>query len=89
MYDHRLDKVAHNAAPLDEVIRLIELYQTRYRGFTVAHFHDKYQDKHQGQRSYTWVKNQLQEHQVVQKGKKKGAHRRKRERAPMAGMMLH
>lgn len=84
-----LSGLSDTRSVLDEAIRLIELYQTRYRDFTVAHFHDKYQDEHQGQRSYTWLKNQPQEHQLVQKAKKKGAHRRKRERTPMSGMMLH
>jgi len=43
----------------------------------------------QGQRSYTWVKRQLQDNGFIKKAKKRGQHRRKRERAAMVGMMLH
>jgi len=89
LYDRRLDKAAHNAAPLDEVMEVLTLFETRYPNFTVAHFYDKYRDEHAGQRSYNWVREQLQSHGMVKKAKKRGAHRRKRERAPMAGMMLH
>lgn len=55
----------------------------------MSHFYDKYRYEHQGQRSYTWVKNTLQESGLIKKAKKRGAHRRKRERRPLAGMMLH
>jgi hypothetical protein len=87
--DNRLNKAAHNAAPVDEVMALLHLFETRYSNFTVAHFYDKYRDTHRGTRSYNWVKRQLQLHDVVKKAKKRGAHRRKRERALMRGMMLH
>jgi transposase len=87
--DLRLGCIAHNAAPVDEVMELLTLFETRYSNFTVAHFYDKYRDEHKGQRSYTWVKNQLQGHGIVQKAKKRGVHRRKRERYPMKGMLLH
>lgn len=89
LYDQRLDRIAHNAAPVDEVMETIGLFETRYSNFTAAHFYDKYRDEHQGKRSYSWVKYQLQAHQLVKKTKKRGVHRRKRERAPMAGMLLH
>lgn len=89
LYDRRLEKVAHNAAPVDEVIEMVELYTARYSDFSVAHFYDKYRDKHNGERSYNWVRTRLQEAGVVAKNKKRGKHRLKRERKPMVGMMLH
>lgn len=89
LYDGRLDKVAHNTAPVDEVAELLNLFETRYANFNVSHFYDKYRDEHQGQRGYTWVKNILQEGGLIKKAKKRGAHRRKRERKPLKGMMLH
>ena len=87
--DERLDRVAHNAADASEVIELVTLFETRYPRFTVAHFFDKYITEHKGTRCYTWVKRQLQEAGMVKKAKKRGAHRRKREREPMVGMMIH
>src|ERR1700691_4166754 len=38
---------------------------------------------------YTWLKLHLQWAGVVPKAPRKGAHRRKRERRPLPGMMLH
>jgi hypothetical protein len=89
LYDQRLDRVAHNAAPTDEMMEMLTLFETRYSNFTVAHFYDKYRDNHQGTRSYNWVKQHLQDSGLVKRAKKRGAHRRKRERAPMKGMMIH
>lgn len=87
--DQRLDKVAHNTAPVDEVMALVSLYETHYATWNVSHFYDRYRQHHEGERSYTWVKNQLQAKSVVAKAKKRGAHRRKRPRKPLVGMMLH
>jgi hypothetical protein len=87
--DQRLAKMAHNAAPIDEVLELLSLFETRYPRFTVAHFYDKYRDEHKGTRGYTWVKTQLQKAGLVNKASKRGMHRRKREREPMTGMLLH
>lgn len=89
LYDRRLDRAAHNTAPVDEVAALLDLFETRYINFNVSHFYDKYRYEHQGQRSYTWVKNILQDGGLIKKAKKRGAHHRKRERRPLKGMMLH
>ena len=42
-----------------------------------------------GTRSYTWVKNRLQEAGLVKKGRRKGPHRERRERKPAVGRMRH
>lgn len=87
--DQRLERPAHNTAPVDEVSELLELFETRYREFNVSHFYDKYKYEHKGSRCYSWVKNQLQDAGLTKKAKKRGKHRRKRPRQPMKGMMLH
>jgi hypothetical protein len=74
--------------PVDEAMRLIALFETQYFDFTVKHFHEKLVAQGYA-RSYTWVKNTLQEAGVVKKAKKRGKHRRKRPRRPLPGMMLH
>lgn len=89
LVDRRLDKAAHNAAPVDEVAKMLRLFETKYTNFTVAHFYDKYRYEHGGSRCYSWVKNCLQEAGLVKKAKKRGTHRRKRLPVPMKGMMLH
>ncbi len=87
--DKRLTKASHRRAPLDEVLDVSNLYRQRYSDFNVRHFYHWYQHEHKGSRSYSWVKNTLQAKGLVQKGQKKGTHRKKRERAPYSGMMIH
>ena len=89
LFDRRLSQESMRKAPVDEVFKLVELYRKRYFGFTVKHFYSWYRRAHGGSRSYTWVKNTLQAKKLVKKAPKRGAHRKKRLRAPYAGMMLH
>jgi len=89
LYDKRLAQASHRRAPLDEVLDLCNLYQEKYSDFNVKHFYRWYECKHEGKRSYTWVKDTLQNKGLVQKGCKKGPHRKKRERSPYSGMMIH
>ncbi|MEN8259924.1 MAG: helix-turn-helix domain-containing protein [Pseudomonadota bacterium] len=89
LIDKRLNEVSHRKAPVDEVVRLEALYKEHYDGWNAKHFYGRYQREHSGERSYTWVKNRLQSAGLVPKGKRKGAHRKRRERAPLEGMMIH
>ena len=89
LIDKRMNEVSHRQAPVDEVVRLEALYKERYDSWNVKHFYGRYQREHGGERSYTWVKSRLQSAGLVPKGKRKGAHRKRRERAPLEGMMIH
>jgi len=86
--DRRLIQASHRKAPVDEVMKLTARYRKSYRGWNVKHFYSWY-IRDGGKRSYTWVKNTLQQQGEVQKEKKKGVHRRRRERSPLPGMMIH
>jgi transposase len=88
LIDNRLHRISHRRAPVDEVLALTMLYDT-YRGWNVKHFYSFYKNKHSGTRSYTWVKTTLQNEGLVAKARKRGAHRKRRERAPVVGMMIH
>lgn len=88
LIDLRLGQVSSKRAPVDEVMRLVEQYGRRYEGWTVKHFYSKYLEQ-KGKRSYNFVRLALQREGVVAKAKRRGAHRRKRERKPLIGMMLH
>ncbi len=55
----------------------------------VKHFHEHLIKDHGFGWGYTWTKLHLQWAGVVAKAPRKGAHRRKRERRPLPGMMLH
>lgn len=89
LIDQRLGAVSARRAPVDEVLKVHDLYRKRYGGFTAKHFHEKLREVHQLERSYTWTKHVLQEAGLVVKAKRRGAHRRRRERRPLPGMMLH
>ncbi len=86
--DRRLSEVSHRRAPVDEVMDVVERYRDYHRGWNVKHFHSWYR-RDGGQRSYTWVKSQLQGAGVVKRYAKRGAHRKRRESSPWPGMMLH
>lgn len=89
LLDKRLSQASHRCAPVDEVLKLTDLYGSRYNSWNAKHFFRFYRHEHGGKRSYTWVKNKLQEAGLIKKAKGKGKHRKKRERASMEGMMLH
>ncbi len=86
--DRRLTQASFRRAPVDEVFAVSDLYRKRHRGWNVKHFYRWYQ-RDGGQRSYTWVKNTLQTAGLVSRARKRGAHRKRRERVPIPGMMLH
>ena len=89
LYDKRIAQASHRRAPVDEVLKVTDLYKSRYSDFNVKHFYSWYRRLHGGRRSYTWVKNTLQAQGMVKKAPKRGSHRKKRPRSPYAGMMLH
>jgi transposase len=86
--DKRLTQASFRRAPVDEVMAVSERYRTKHMGWNVKHFHSWYQ-RDGGRRSYSWVKNTLQSKGLVSKAPKRGVHRKRRERAPIPGMMLH
>jgi transposase len=88
LIDKRLNQVSHRRAPVDEVMRLVDRYRSRHEGWNVKHFYAWYK-RDGGGRCYTWVKNRLQEAKLVPKTAKRGAHRKRRERSPLPGMMVH
>jgi hypothetical protein len=54
----------------------------------MRHFHEKLRDEHASQLSYTRVQKALQGAGLVAKRHKRGPHRRRRPRRPLAGMLL-
>ena len=77
LYDRRLGRASARRAPADEVMSVLELFDTRYWDFTAKHFHEKLVAEHDFKRSYNWLRLTLQ------------AHGRKRARRALPGMMLH
>jgi hypothetical protein len=89
LIDRRLGKPSEKRIGAVEIDRMLELYRTVYRGWNVKHFHEHGVRDHKFNWGYTWTKTQLHAAGLVERAKRRGAHRRKRERKPCEGMMLH
>ncbi len=89
LVDRRLGRRSGRAVPEAEAEEVERLYRERYQGFTAKHFHEHLQRNHSFRWGYTWTKTFLQERGLLAKAPRRGAHRRKRPRRPMIGMMLH
>lgn len=89
LFDRRRGKPSPKRVPLKVAEKVLELYQEKYTGFNVRHFHEKLRENHGIELSYTWVKLALQGAGLVKKARKRGVHRKRRERKPLPGMMLH
>jgi transposase len=89
LIDRRMAQVSSRRAPVDEVLGVQRLYGSGFAGWNVKHFHAWYGREHGGTRSYSWVKNMLQQGKLVVRSKARGKHRKARERKPLPGMMLH
>jgi len=68
---------------------VLRLRREKYAEFSVKHFHEQLLGKHQLRISYTWTKQLLQAAGLAERASSRGKYRRKRERRPMRGMMLH
>jgi transposase len=88
LIDRRLGQISHRRAPVDEVMALTTTYRARHVGWSAKHYYAWYR-RAGGKRGYTWVKRQLQKVQLVMRAPRRGAHRKRRERAPLPGMLLH
>ena len=86
--DRRLSRASHRAAPVDEVMRMVDRYRTRHEGWNVRHFYS-WCRRDGGTRGYGWVKDHLRKAGAVGKSKGRGRHRGRREPAPWPGMPPH
>jgi len=86
--DRRLAPSLRRASVV-EIERMLGLYRELYRGFTVKHFHEQLIKRHNYVLGYTVTKLHLHRAGLVHQAKKRSAHRKKRPRRPMVGMMLH
>ena len=89
LLDKRLSQVSKRRAGAGEVEQAVQLYKSGFAGWNVAHFHSKYKAQFAGTRSYSWLKSVLQGAGVTKANPRRGKHRTKRERMPLAGMMVH
>ena len=89
LLDRRRGQPSRRRVPVATVEKVFALYREKYFDLNVQHFHEKLQAEHGIELSYTWVKQALQGAGLVARGRKRGAHRKRRERRPLPGMLLH
>jgi transposase len=89
LYDRRLGKISGRRIAVDLVMTALELFDTRYFDFTAKHFWEKLVSDHGFKVSYNWTRLLLQARGRKKKASSKGAHRRKRPRRALPGMMIH
>ena len=87
--DRRRDRPSPKRAPAAELERMLGLYRDKYADFTVKHFHEQMQKRHGYVLGYTVTKLALHAAGLVRKAPKRSAHRKKRPRRPLRGMLLH
>lgn len=88
LVDRRLGRASSRRAPVDRIEWVISEYRTRYWDFTVKHFHEHLVRRHGFEYGYTWTKTVLQRAALVKKAPRRGAHRKRRPRRPLPGMLL-
>jgi transposase InsO family protein len=88
LIDRRRGRKSGRRAPVDWIEFVVEQYRTRYFDFTVKHFHEALCAEHGFALSYTWTKTVLQQRGLVPVSTRRSAHRKKRVRKPLPGMML-
>jgi transposase len=87
--DRRKGRPSDKRVPLATAEKVLRLYQETYFDLNIRHFHEKLREEHGIELSYTWVQRALQGAGLVARQRKRGKHRRRRERRPLPGMLLH
>lgn len=76
--------------PLATLEKVCELKREVYGDFSMKHFHEVVTGKkHKLKLSYTLMRSALQDAGLVEKAPARGKYRRKRERRPLVGMLVH
>jgi transposase len=89
LLDRRRGIPSRRQVPKAKAEEVLSLYRDKYFDLNVRHFHEKLREEHQIGLSYTWVKQALQGAGLVKRKARRGVHRKRRERRPLPGMMLH
>jgi transposase len=89
LVDRRMGRRSPRRAPEEELERMLGLFRDKYADFTVRHFHEQLQKRHGYVLGYTVTKLALHAAGLVRKAPGRSAHRKKRPRRPLRGMLLH
>ena len=73
----------------ETIAEVCRLKSDVYPDWSMQHFHERVTEKHGLKLSYTLMRSVLQDAGIVEKARARGKYRRKRERRPMVGMLVH
>ena len=89
LFDGRRGKASPRRVPSTVLDEVLGLYRERYFDLNVSHFHEKLTAVHGIAVSYTWTKGVLQGAGLVKRQPRRGGHRKRRQRRPLPGMLIH
>jgi hypothetical protein len=87
--DHRGSTPRRKRISAEVLGKICQLRRDKYRDYSVQHFWEKLTEKHGIEIGYTWTKLTLQAAGLAEKASGRGKYRRKRERRPLIGMLVH
>ena len=85
--DRRRGRVSGRRVPVDRIAWLLADYRTRDFDCTVKHFHARLRAAHKFELGATWTKRVVQDAGLVKRAPRRSAHRKKRPRRPLPGML--
>ena len=89
LVDQRGGKPRRKRIAVQTIETICELKRQRYPDFSVQHFWEQVTEEHQIDIGYTWLKLTLQAAGLAEKSPGRGQYRRRRERRPMRGLLVH
>ena len=89
LVDQRGGRPRRKRIAVETIATLCELKRERYADFSVQHFWEKAREEHHLDIGYTWLKLTLQAAGLAEKSRGRGTYRRRRERRPLRGMLVH
>ncbi len=87
--DRRGKRPRRKRISVEVVDQVLTLRRAYYADFSIAHFHEFLRQKHGLTLSEKWTRLLLQKAGLAEKAPARGKFRRRRERRPMRGMLLH
>lgn len=88
LIDRRRGRKSGRRVAVDRIEWMLEEYRTRYFDFTALHFFEHLEAEHGWPYSYTLTKRELQNAGLVRKANRRSAHRKKRARRALPGMLI-
>jgi transposase len=89
LQDQRGCRGRRKRIPAATITALCRLRAERYADFSIRHFWERATEQHGFTLSYNWTRHVLQAAGLAPKAPARGCYRRKRERRPLVGMLVH